>query len=155
MLSIKTIIPVNGVTPDQIIRFFLNLDTEKYKAWHPGHLKWEYLEKDEKGLPKRLRIEENIGKYHFNEEFTLEEYKPGKLMRLRVKHKEPVKSYLTLSFNKETGRTIVTHELTFTFGYKPIDWLMNKLGLFNNFKKEVDKHATEEFKKLEKILINR
>jgi len=153
MITLTEKIEIKGKTPEQIYKWLIDLDNEKYQKWHPAHKEWRVIQQTPRITGSVVYFDEQLN--HFRLRFTgkLIELKPNK--HLLYKLKSPVPGRLSLNFEATKTGTKVIHELR--VGYpgglgKITDWLLRKLYLTKEFEGALSKHAQEEFKNLERLL---
>jgi len=153
MLTFSTEIFIKGKSPQQIYDWMLELDDEKYKRWHREHLEWKTLKRTEDVVGSTIFFDEWIGKLRFKFKGEITEAEPNRLLVFKLKHFPP--AYFLLRFEPADGGTKVVHEVG--FGFKGVlgavfDALLKLTPLFKYFAREMERHAQEEFKNLEKVI---
>lgn len=155
MIIITTEILVNNVTPSQIFDWIMYLTPEKYRQWDPR----AHIGKIERPAILKtgdtFRFEEKIDQYKIN--FRWKIVKLDRPNFFLMKAVIPFPIYLQLSFLPfNRGDTKVLHELRVGFHFPGIEKIVDYvINFFIMPRKKIDaiqKHATEEFRNLEKIL---
>lgn len=153
MLVFTSEIEVNGKTPEQIYNWFINLNsTDEYKKWHPEHVEWKTKKRTSNGIGSVIYFDEWIGKFRMKLTGELVETEPNRLFVFKLKG---LPAYLSLALEPTKNGTKVIHVVR--FGYKGalgavLDFLLKLLPIYKSFKRELDRHAHEEFKNLERLL---
>jgi hypothetical protein len=67
-------VEIDGVTPEMMMWYSLNRNTERYKLWHPGHIEFKTLYKPPQGYAGTVYlIKEKVGKYVVKMRLTVTE----------------------------------------------------------------------------------
>lgn len=153
MLTATTIIDVNGIEPQQIEDFFLSLDKEGYLNWHPEHIDYKVINLTEDYIGSEIYFKEKFDKLSIDYVWKITDYKPGQSLSLKAKYFYPIK--LVLSFDENGTGTTVKHAISLGFngfGSKLFDLIIAMTMFTKDDRKSNERHAIEEFKRLETIL---
>lgn len=154
MLEHLTIIEV-AKPADKIYSFMLNLDGDKYRNWHPEHIDFRQINKTENIKGSIFYLNEEVEGTKVNYYWTVVEHKKNEVIKMKANYFYPI--YLTLEFQSNSvDKTTVRHNIEIGFENKLIspifDFLIRIIKFPQRVIKSLDRHATEEFKNLEKIL---
>ncbi len=153
MTNQVTKIEVLGKTPSQIYDFMLNIDKEKYLAWHPEHRDFKIIKQTKDTVGSLFFFHEQID--NLKVKYRWEVTKIDKNHKIVMKAQYFIPIYLVLTLDKTPKGTLVTHDLQIGYRQKItglIDWFIRNLIFTKNKRHSQDRHAIEEFKNLEKIL---
>lgn len=149
-----TKIEVIGKQPNQIYDFMLSLDKPKYVAWHPeDHAGFIIIKETEAVRGTMFYFDERIGNLRVNHQWEVVGFTKNHKIIMKAVYKVPV--YLFLTFDKTLNGTLVTHDLQIGNQYKSDrikDWFIKKFIFTHSRQEALTKHATEEFKNLEKLI---
>lgn len=158
-VEVTSRILVKGVSPDQIYEFFLNLDDERYRQWHPGH----HLEFRTVHQPEG----ETVGTVtYFKERFE-----DGRVLATKIKTLEVVPGRrvvqrsvspwwqpfdLIVGLEAIPEGTLVTHQIVvgsdLPFLGRLFNLVLRRLYLREGNIQAIHNHANEEFTNLERLL---
>jgi hypothetical protein len=148
-----TKILVNGILPNKIYEFMLNLDKEKFIQWHPiDHIDFQLIKQSTKIKGNIFYFHELIGgKFKLENKWEIIDFIKDEMLLMKAKIIIPV--FLKLTFHQESNNTVVTHQLLLGFkGLSFINNLIAKKSLSVDRQQASDLHAKQEFKNLETIL---
>jgi hypothetical protein len=152
MITQSTKIEILNKNPNQIYAFMFGLNKEIYTGWHPEHLDFKIIKQTPDTLGSIFYFHEKLDnlKIKYNWEVTLLE--PNHKIVMTAKYFIPI--HLILIFDKTEKGTLVTHDLQIGTEKEGIlDWFISKFIFTKRKKQSQDRHAVEEFKNLEKLII--
>jgi len=155
MITLATEVEVKGKTPEQIIHWFMSLDNETYKKWHPEHMAWKTIKLTPNFVGSIIYFDEKIGAFRMKLTAEIVKAEPNRFLVFKLKGFMPIQSYLSLSLQPTSSGTKVIHEVKVGNGgifTKAVEWFLEKSGLVGWFEKALNKHAQEEFKNLEQLI---
>ena len=159
-IEVTSRIVVKGVSPDQISQFFLSLDDERYRQWHPGHhLEFKTIHQPEGG--------EIVGTISYFKE----RFEDGRVLATKVKTLEAVPGrravqksispwwkpfVLIVGLEPIPEGTLVTHQIVagtdFPLLGRPFNLILRRIFLKESNVQAIHSHANEEFTNLERLL---
>jgi hypothetical protein len=153
MITLTAKIEIEGKTPEQIYKWLIDLDNEKYRKWHPDHREWRIIRQTPDIIGSVVYFDERFNHFRLKLTGKLIELKPDEYLLFKLK--SPVPAHLSLTIKATRKGTSVTHEVRAGYdgGFGKItDWFLRKLYLPKEFEEALAKHAREEFKNLERLL---
>lgn len=154
MIIITTEILVQHISPEQIFDWIANLTPEKYRQWDPKAHVGKIERPAVLNVGDKIRFEEFIEKYRINFRWKIMVLNRPNLFLMKALIPFPV--YLQLSFLPINKDSKVIHELRIGFNFlrleKIIDFFIRLFIMPEKKISAIKRHATEEFKNLEKIL---
>lgn len=154
MTNLITKIEILGKKPSQIYDFMLDLDKEKYIAWHPTeHIDYRVVKETPDIIGSICFYHEKIDNLTVKYHWKVTELTENQEIIMKAKHLIPV--YLKLKLDETSHGTLVTHNLQ--IGYNNgisdwIDWVVKNFIFTKNNRDSLERHANEEFKNLENII---
>jgi hypothetical protein len=154
MTNLITKIEVLGKKPSQIYDFMLDLNREKYIAWHPTeHIDYRVVKETRDIIGSICFYHEKMDNLRVKYYWEVTELTKNQLIVMKAKH--IISVYLILKLDETTQGTLVTHNLQ--IGYKNgisnlVDWVVRNFIFTKNKRNSLERHANEEFKNLEKII---
>jgi len=152
MITLSTTIEIKGKSPQQIYDWMLDLDDGKYKRWHREHLEWKTLKRTPDVVGTEVFFDEWIGRLRFRFRGKIAEAIPDRLLKYELKY--PIPAYFSIELEPQQSGTRVIH--TVGFGYRGLagrllDVAFRITPVFWYFKREMDRHAREEFTNLKDV----
>jgi len=96
MITLNTKIEIEGKTPEQIYKWLIDLDNEKYKKWHPAHKEWRIIRQTPHKIGSTVYFDEQFNNFRLRLTGKLIELKPNKYLLCKLK--SPVPGHLSLTF---------------------------------------------------------
>lgn len=158
MIQIITKIIVKGKSPQQIFDWLHNLNQERYLQWHPAHKDYRLIRETKNLTGSIIYFDETFGGRRVNYKWELIKVKRNLpvLVEDKMKAKTLYPVYWHLSGEKINNDTKIIHKLMIGFSFKGLekifDWFVRKFIFTERRIKTLERHATEEFKNLEKII---
>ena len=150
-----TKIEVLGKKPQQIYDFMFSLDKAKYIAWHPTeHKDFRIVKETKDTVGSIFFFNEKMDKLKVKYNWEVMELVENHKIVMRAKYFIPL--YLTLTFDETPNGTLVTHELAIGFKKKMTgfsDWFLLNFIFTKSKQQSNHRHANEEFKNLEHLLL--
>ncbi len=148
-----TKIEVIGKTPTQIYNFMFGLNKTKYTTWHPEHEDFKIVKQTKDTIGTVFFFHEQLNKLKVKYKWEVMEITQNRKIVMKAKYFIPI--VLTLTFNQIPTGTLVTHNLQ--IGFKKTtgitDWFIQHFVLTKSKKDSQARHAVEEFKNLEKVIL--
>lgn len=154
MLTLKTEVPVQGISGKDVSDFMINCTDKDYQAWWPGmHLAFHTIKRYPHDLGNLVFFDEYIGKRRLRFQGIVVKLTPGKEVVWQMKKMVKLPAWLTLKFEDTDTGVKISHALTFGFAGvgKIIDPLL-RLFATKRLEKDLTEHAQTEFTALGKIL---
>ena len=157
MLSLKTIIDVDGMSGAEVFEFLANPDDEAYQAWWPGtHLAMHVRKRGRAHIGDAVYMDEYIGKRRLRMTWIVTEAVPGKRIAWQAAKGVKLASHLYIDFEDHDGGVRITH--TTTAGFRGIGRVLDpviRLYWSKRFAEDLDDHARTEFPRLRDLLRER
>lgn len=154
MIPLITDIEV-GKSARLIYQFLLHLDKEKYCQWHPAHQDFAVIDRTPQDLGSILYFKETVDGTTVNFRWRVTELIENQRVKMQALFFYPV--FLTVGLEAISAqKTVVHHRLD--IGYKqnffsPLaDGLVGQTLFSQRKRKSQQRHAVEEYKRLEQIL---
>ena len=155
MIRIVTRIVVNAKSSLQISRWMRTLNREKYLQWHQAHKDYKRIKITRSFVGSVIYFDETIEDLRIRFRWEVIELRGNELLIMKARFFYPI--YLQLSLKEINGNTEVLHELRIGFELcgveKIFDALISLFVFTNKRAKALDRHATEEFGNLERLIV--
>ena len=155
MINHITKIEVLGKTPQQLYTFMFSLDKDKYVRWHPTeHKDFKIIKETKDTIGSVFLFHEQMDKLTVKYNWQVVELVENHKIVMRAQFFMPV--YLILDFDKTANGTLVTHTLQIGFKKKIMgltDWFLQSFVFTHSKQKSLERHAHEEFKNLETLIL--
>ena len=153
MLRVRTEIDVRNVSPNKLYSWLLDVDDERYRAWHPAHRGYQRVLENPEIVGSVVKFEEHIGGRRLGLAWEITQAKLGESLGFKAKFPYPVN--LSLGFTPIEVGTRVQHDLRIGFGGlvgNGIDLFVGNMIFTRSLARAVSSHAIQEFRNLESIL---
>lgn len=155
MIKIVTRIVVNGKSSLQISRWLRTLNRDRYLQWHQDHKDYKRVKITRSFVGSVIYFEEVIEGFRIKFRWEVIELRKNELLVMKACFFYPI--YLQLSMKEINGNTEISHELRIGFVFhrfeKIFDGLIRLFVFTNKRAKALDRHATEEFRNLEQLIV--
>ena len=152
MITLTTRVHVDGLTGKEIIDFMLRAGDFEYQHWWPGtHLQYR-LRRVPGDVGSVVFFDEYVGARRLRLKGVVLEAAPNRLA-LQLKKGVALPAYLVMEMHDVEGGVDITHTIRAGFDgpLAVLDPLL-RLYLSPRFQKDMDEHATTEFRRLGKML---
>lgn len=154
MLTLQTIVDVQGLTGRQVTDFLLNCDDKQYQKWWNGtHLEFHTIKRYPDNIGNVIYMDEYIGRRRLKMAGIVLKAIPGKEIVWQMKKGFRLPVRLTLMVKDMEGSVRITH--TIIAGFKGMGKVLDpllRLYLSRDFEKAMDEHAKIEFPKLREVV---
>ena len=154
MLTLQTIVDVQGLSGKQVTDFLLKCDDEHYRKWWDGtHLQFHTIKRYPDNIGNVVYMDEYVGKRRLKMQAIVLKAVPGKEIIWQMKKGVRLPGWLSLSVEDIDDGVRITHTLTAGFNGigKALDPLL-RLYLSKDFEQAMDEHAKIEFPKLKEVI---
>ena len=147
MLTITTTFTVPNLTPRGAVNWWLNLNNDTYRQWHPDHRAWTWHRRNGSPVARGTAVtfHETFGRFDLKVKAKLVELDPAGYLKFSVKG-----APATFSFTYEMtsgGETRVTYRSDMGFASWPgriLDPLINRLYPKEEYGALITSHVKEE-----------
>lgn len=154
MLTIQTQVHVPLITGREMADFLLYCTDREYQAWWQGmHLEFHTIKRYPGDLGSVIYMDEFVGKKRVKMLAIVTEVIPGRRIVWQMKKIVRLPVWLTLEFVDDANGVMLTHALQAGFkGFGRILDPLWRIYFTDEFRRDMDEHATIEFPKLGEML---
>ena len=154
MLTLQTIVDVQGLSGQQVTDFLLNCDDKQYQQWWAGtHLQFHTIKRYPDNIGNVVYMDEYVGRRRLKMKAIVLKAVPGKKIVWQMQKGIRLSAWLTLTVEDIEDSVRITHTITAGFNGigKTLDPVL-RLYLSRSFENAMDEHARIEFPKLREMV---
>ena len=154
MLTLETVIHVDGLRGSDVFDFLLRCTDEQYRRWWPGtHLRFHTLRRHVEDVGNLVTMDEFVGRRRVRLQGVVIEAVPGTRIVWRLKKGVPLPGWLCLDLVDDDAGVTIRHTVRAGLGGigRALDPLL-RLYLSAGFVRDLDAHVRAEFARLRDLL---
>ncbi len=154
MLTIQTKVRVPNITRAELMHFLLHCTDREYQAWWQGtHFEFHTLKRYPGDLGNLIYMDEFVGKKRVKMLANVTEVIPSRRIVWQMKKIVRLPVWLIIEFADDANGVLLTHSLQAGFkGFGRILDPLWRIYFTDEFRRDMDEHATLEFPKLGEML---
>ena len=154
MVTLQTVVDVQGLSGQQVTDFLLNCDDKQYQEWWEGtHLQFHTIRRYPDNIGNVVYMDEYVGARRLKMKAIVLKAIPGEEIVWQMQKGFRLPAWLTLTVEDIEESVRITHTIAAGFNGigKALDPLF-RLYLSRSFEIAMDEHARIEFPKLKEVL---